>query len=506
MRSKSVLRQFFLLLALAFLLVLVFTIQMLREFSRLSTETARLTRNLEETHALNDELHDRINDQIHLLYKQLHQPDPLFPQKLSQTLRELSEKQARYLQLEIGDEERLGVERIQTLHAELGAQALQIYEQLRGGNRRQAVLRLQELDRLQEAADQAYQELSRLQTQKLRDVQGQLDSSVKMAYLTIYGLAGSLLVFLAVFILLLHRRVVQPLGSILEASERIRQGDFSARAPVIYDDEIGRLAQGFNFMAGALAGMYADLESKVEERTRQLKDLQQQLVQVEKMSAIGNLVSGIAHELNNPLTVIMGYTELALRRLKGTAADPKEVKFLEDILAEAERCRRIVAKLLQFARPETPERRSVHINELIEQAVQLRSYEMQVSGIEVVREYDPSDPVIDADAHKLQQVILNLLDNAYDAIREAGRPGKIWLRTKAAEGKLTIEVLDNGTGISEPARVFDPFYTTKEVGQGTGLGLSISYGIIEEHHGTIRAENWAEGARFTIILPAAPAD
>lgn len=128
---------------------------------------------------------------------------------------------------------------------------------------------------------------------------------------------------------------------------------------------------------------------------------------------------------------------------------------------------------------------------------------MESRNVSLVREFDPADPLVSADPHKIQQVTLNLLNNAHDAIQETGRRGTIWIRTRADGEKVIIEFLDNGTGIHDPAKVFDPFYTTKEVGKGTGLGLSICYGIVQEHRGEIRAENWEQGARFVICLPRA---
>jgi two-component system NtrC family sensor kinase len=219
------------------------------------------------------------------------------------------------------------------------------------------------------------------------------------------------------------------------------------------------------------------------------------------MSAVGRMVSGVAHELNNPLTVIMGNTELAKRRLIAKGGDPKEIEFLDKLHQHGDRCRRIVANLLQFARQERPTLESTKLNQLVEQGLQLREYELQTRNVELVREFDTADPIVCADSNKIIQVVLNLLNNAHDAIREAARPGMILIRTAVKGNQVALEFLDNGTGLREPERVFDPFYTTKEIGQGTGLGLSVCYGIIEEHHGTIHAENWDQGARFIITLP-----
>ena len=138
---------------------------------------------------------------------------------------------------------------------------------------------------------------------------------------------------------------------------------------------------------------------------------------------------------------------------------------------------------------------------VVEQALQLREYELKTRNIELIREFDPANAVFCADPNKIVQVVLNLLNNAHDAIREAEGSGKIWIRTASDDGQVRLEFLDNGTGLREPERVFDPFYTTKEVGQGTGLGLSVCYGIVEEHQGSIRAQNWEQGAHFIVVLP-----
>ncbi|HYK89343.1 MAG TPA: ATP-binding protein, partial [Acidobacteriota bacterium] len=177
------------------------------------------------------------------------------------------------------------------------------------------------------------------------------------------------------------------------------------------------------------------------------------------------------------------------------------VQDMEDIRVQADRCHRIVANLLQFARRQSPHLEAIRINEVVEPILQLREYELAARNVKLLREYDPSNPLICADPNKIQQIALNLLNNAHDAIAESGRPGKIWVRTSTNGGKVILEFLDNGTGLRDPERVFEPFYTTKEAGKGTGLGLSVCYGIVQEHHGQIRAANWENGAHLTVILP-----
>jgi two-component system NtrC family sensor kinase len=413
----------------------------------------------------------------------------------------LGEVQARYLKLDIGDQERLTVEDIRGLHSELVVQAFLIFSQLQSGERAKAMDGLNLLRNIDAKIDKTFVILTDLQVRKLRGVLDRLSLSVENDYRGIYGFAGSLIVVLLLFMFLLYRRVLLPLNDLQRISDLIRKGDFSARIAVNRVDEIGLLAQEFNYMAAALAESYANLERKIEERTRQLQMMQEQLVQSGKMAAVGQLVGGVAHELNNPLTVVMGYAELAQRRIAAGDADPGMQKMLGAILTHAERCSKIVANLLQFARKTEPHLEQVNINHLLEQVLGLREYELKTTNIELVRDYDANNPTLFADPQKLQQLVLNLLNNAYDAIQETDRPGQIWVRTKGDAESVTLEVLDNGTGIKEPSKVFDPFYTTKEVGKGTGLGLSVCYGIVQDHHGEIHAQNWEQGARFVVRLP-----
>lgn len=501
MRSVPVSKLFLILLGATFLLVVVFSIRVTYKFDQFSTEASRLAQNLQDTSALNIVLRDQLNEQINLVYRQLEHVEPDFPRKFTAINFELGEQQTRYLKLNIGPQERLTVERIKTLQSELGIQAMQIYYRLQSGDRAQAVLRLRHMKNMENKISNEFAVLNELETSKLREVQHQLSASVTTTNRAIFGLAAYLLVSLLVFTILLRRRVLQPLGLLLEATNQVRQGDLSARAYVKRQDELGQLGHGFNFMAASLAESYAGLERKVEERTSQLQDLQRKLVQAAKMSAVGRMLSGVAHELNNPLTVIMGQTELARRKLTAAGGNQKEIELMENLHAQGDRCRKIVANLLQFARQEPPRLEAVKLNRVVEQALQLREYELGTRNIEVIREFDPDDPILCADPNKLVQIVLNLLNNSHDAIREAARPGQIWIRTSSDNGQVRLEFLDNGTGLHDPERVFDPFYTTKEVGQGTGLGLSVCYGIVEEHQGSIQAANWEQGAHFTISLP-----
>lgn len=225
--------------------------------------------------------------------------------------------------------------------------------------------------------------------------------------------------------------------------------------------------------------------------------LEEQLIKAEKLSAIGQLVAGVAHEVNNPLTSISGYTQLMLRDKN---LPPSVREDLQHINTQAERAARIVQNLLMFAREHKPQRTLVDINQVLRSTLALRAYQLRVDNITVVTDFAPDLPPTVADPHQLQQVFLNLINNAHQAMTERGDKGTLTLRTSVAqyvgedgheESWIRVAVNDTGIGISPRnlSRIFDPFFTTKPIGQGTGLGLSICFGIIQEHGGRIRAES-----------------
>ena len=234
--------------------------------------------------------------------------------------------------------------------------------------------------------------------------------------------------------------------------------------------------------------------------------IQSKLLQTEKMAALGQLVSGIAHELNNPLTSIQGYAQLLLSRRTGS----DRLGDAQRISQEAERAARIVKNLLLFSRETKPERRAVHLNDVIERTLSLRAYELRLQNIAVELFLDPGLPQTLADAAQLQQVVLNLIVNAEQAIvaarEEETSNGRILIRTRRLPGdRLAMEVSDDGPGISPDivSRIFDPFFTTKPPGVGTGLGLSIVYGIVQEHGGEVSVDSpLGGGATLTVELPA----
>src|SRR5579862_3863891 len=264
------------------------------------------------------------------------------------------------------------------------------------------------------------------------------------------------------------------------------------------------LARQFSVSVSPMRDELGDINSMVVVMTdvTDASDLQSKLMHTEKMAALGQLVSGVAHEVNNPLAAIVGFTDLLLEN----PAIPEDAKEeLKVILQEAQRTRVIVQNLLSFARQMPAQREPLQVNSVLRQTMKLRAYDFSNHGVELIEDYTEELPAVIGDPGQLQQVFLNIINNAYDAVQETRRAGKIKIATELRGTHVEISFGDNGTGISKMDRIFDPFFTTKEVGKGTGLGLSICYGIIRAHNGEIIARNNSDGfgSTFVVRLPLA---
>ncbi len=290
--------------------------------------------------------------------------------------------------------------------------------------------------------------------------------------------------------------------SIADFLVRVRRADLSP----IWVEITGwaEAAAGGGVRLEALVRDVSD-RKKLDDQTR---DLYHQLLQAEKLASLGQTISGIAHELNNPLATILTWAE----RLSHRQVDDQTRRGLDVILSEAERSARIVRNLLTFARKRHTTRAMVDVNQVVEETLTLRSYEQRVTNINVLRALAAGLPQVFADPHQLQQVLLNLVINAEQAMLSAHGHGTLVVRTwhDGADDTVVLEVNDDGPGIPEETRtkIFDPFFTTKEVGKGTGLGLTVAYAIVQEHGGRIwigSPEDGRGGASFFVALPTGDA-
>ncbi len=325
--------------------------------------------------------------------------------------------------------------------------------------------------------------------------------------LTFTLLAALCVVFLLVILYFATSRITNPLQKMVVATQEIAKGDLSHKVEVNSRDEIGYLADSFNQMTAdlktanqKLIGWGRTLEKKVEERTRELREMQAHLIQSEKLASLGKLAAGIAHEINNPLGGILIYSHLLLEE---TPKKSPHYENLKKIVKETSRCKDIVRGLLEFARPKEPEMTQINLNEVLDRSLAIVEGQALFQNIKINKKYASALPKIVADGSQLQQVFMNIIINAAEAM---DGKGTLSLSSSMDSDGTHIEakITDTGHGIKEEdkKRLFEPFFSTKEVGKGTGLGLAISYSIIQKHQGTIEVESQeGKGSTFKVKVP-----
>lgn len=309
------------------------------------------------------------------------------------------------------------------------------------------------------------------------------------------------LIVVFVFILLtffLVRKIVLPIEELLLATKQIRQGNLTVQAQVQTKDEIGELALSFNEMTRELSRS----RTQIIEQALEKEKLQKSVVHSEKMSAIGQLAAGIAHEINNPLGVIMGFAQSLSRRI--TPGDLSEIP-IKSIERESIRCKKLVQDLLTFSRMARVEKQESDLNAVIKNSLSLIESRTKVQSVELVKEFGADIPKILINTNQIQQIIINLCNNAIDAMPQGGvltvKTRKAVIRNKEI---VEMEVQDTGMGIPKEiqSKIFEPFFTTKEIGKGTGLGLSLVYEIAQKHSGTIEVKSeLGAGTKFVLSLP-----
>jgi two-component system, NtrC family, sensor kinase len=348
-----------------------------------------------------------------------------------------------------------------------------------------------------------------------------IDRSMRRHGLAIAGLSllFALIVSLGVGFLV-HRLVHVPLTDLERGAKKLASGDLDHAIPVRSEDELGQLASSFNAMTTALKGSQQELrewartlEDRVQRRTEQLRAAQAEAVRGEKLASVGLLAAGIAHELNNPLTGILTFSHLLRQKMPDGSPDAED---LDLVIRETKRCAAIIRRLLDFAREKTPEKKFADLNQIIEDTVRIVERPAHLQDIEIKLDLDRELPQVWVDADLIKQVVMNMLVNAQHAIEEKG---SITIETRrctetrspepgaAPVPMVQFAVIDTGCGIPEKnlQRIFDPFFTSKEVGKGTGLGLSVSHGIITAHGGSIVVDSRVgEGSTFRVYLPINP--
>jgi two-component system NtrC family sensor kinase len=347
----------------------------------------------------------------------------------------------------------------------------------------------------------------------------EIDASAKSHAIHVIGISIAAIFIFSIGIgTLLQRLIYVPLKDLESGAEKVAAGNLAQDIPVRNDDEFGHVAGSFNHMTAALnqsrqelQDLVQTLELKVAERTQELRVAEAEIAQGEKLASVGVMAAGIAHELNNPLTGVLTFTTLLRRKMPDGSVDAEDMDL---VIRETRRCASIIKRLLDFAREKVPEKGWYDLNQVIEETVRFTDRPASLRQITITTALDPNLPQVWGDADLIKQVIMNVLVNAQQAI---AAQGNITVESRihdhandsakpGVEPAPMVEVLvrDTGCGIPEDKlqQIFDPFYTSKEVGKGTGLGLSVSYGIVKAHGGRINVESVVgAGSTFHILLP-----
>ena len=298
-----------------------------------------------------------------------------------------------------------------------------------------------------------------------------------------------LLILSALLSLFGARKLTRQIEQLSSATHAVGKGKFDIQVAVTSRDEIGELAVSFNRMA-----------SELDTREKALKEAQSALVQSEKMAAFGQLGAGIAHEVKNPLAGILGLSQISLRKADKETQLYKNLSIIEK---ETKRCKEIIENLLKFARQEKVSFERIGVNQVVEDATAIVDHQLGINKVTLEKRLGADLPQVMGNANQLEQVLMNLMINAQQAME--GDPGSVTVTTCCPDPEhVEIRISDTGPGIPEEIRskIFEPFFTTKTVGKGTGLGLSVNYGIIKDHKGDIRVESGPEqGTEFIITLP-----
>lgn len=317
----------------------------------------------------------------------------------------------------------------------------------------------------------------------------------------------------------IRRFVTHPIGKLIEGTHAVSQMELDKPLEIVHSsEELDELAHSFERMRERLREAVAEnsqftqkLESKVTERTQQLKAAHQKLLQSDRLASLGQLAASVAHEINNPVSGVLNLSMLMQRMLKDDGIPTSRLdefrKYLGQVTSETSRVGRIVSDLLAFSRRSKPHRAPADFNQIVRTTLSLVQHKMKLSNIQLDARLAHNLPPVPCDPSQIQQVVLNLIFNAAEAAQPKGG-GRVTVSTEVRESVVVLTISDNGEGI--PAenlpKIFDPFFTTKPEGKGVGLGLAVSFGIIQAHGGDIEVQSTVgEGTTFSISLPLQPA-
>lgn len=332
-------------------------------------------------------------------------------------------------------------------------------------------------------------------------------------WVVLLALGGGACIALLVWVAI-HRVLHTPLKRLREGTQHLAEGELGYQIPVESSDELGALAAAFNSMSSQLQAAQREitswahtLEHRVEQKTSELQKNQQQMLQVERMVAIGKMSAVVAHEINNPLAGILTYARLLkkwiARGIKNEEQQKEAIDSLDLIASESKRCGELLHNLLSFSRTSPMNLSLFDLNAVVTRTIRLTEHKAEIGGIMLSVDLERTLPPLQCDAAQIEQVALALVINAIDAMPHGGN---LWISTRTLPGgeQVELQVRDDGVGIPPEIlpRIFDPFTTTKEVGKGVGLGLAVSKGIVERHGGHIEVSSeLGVGTTFRIILP-----
>jgi len=435
------------------------------------------------------------------MWKAYVNPSEERTQEFETASQELSALTAQQSTTSLLQEDQRGVWALRQLQEQLVQNASQL--QLTMKRTPEAAARIREVVRLHTQIESSLNNIANHQFQRLESSTARLQQYTRLLYLLVLAFGLTAILSLVLFRRSSRQDLWQPLERLRQMALAIQQGNLDIQAKVPASVEMAPLVRTFLHMAAELRKMRNSLAQKVLDRAAKLEAAQKQLLQAEKLSSLGQLVSGVAHEINNPLTSILGFTDVLLAR---PDLDPKTNAHLQTIHNESLRLKTLVTNLTNFARRGVQRVACLDLRQVLDRIVDLRNYQLAANNIRL--HYDrPAEPVYaEGDADQLLQVFFNLVLNAEQAIQASSKPGDITLSCGVQDGKAWVAVRDNGTGMAPDVaeRIFEPFFTTKPVGQGSGLGLSVCHGIVEQHRGEITVESAeGQGTTMRVFLRAA---